>query len=73
MRARWILIALAFCAIVAFAAALAGISGGATEFWGGYADALARVQEEPWYALWVVPGLLLGLIAALGLGIRTSP
>ena len=72
-RARWILIALVFAAIVAFAAALAGISGGATEFWGGYADALARVQDEPWYALWVVPGLLLGLIAALGLAIRTSP
>lgn len=71
-RARWILIVLVCGAILALTTVVAGRTGGASEFWGGYADALARVQSEEWWSLWVLPGLLLALVAALGLGVRTS-
>lgn len=72
-RVRWILIALVCAAIVALSLVIAGRTGGASEFWGGYEEALARVTGGPWWTLWVVPGLLLALVAALALGIRTSP
>lgn len=72
-RARWILIALVCASIVAIGIVVAGATGGASEFWSGYEGALARVNSERWWSLWVLPGLLLALIAALGLGIRTSP
>ncbi|MBM3633869.1 MAG: cytochrome c oxidase assembly protein [Actinobacteria bacterium] len=72
-RARWILIALVCASIVAIAIVVAGATGGASEFWSGYEGALGRVQSESWWSLWVLPGLLLALIAALALGIRTSP
>ncbi|MBM3664942.1 MAG: cytochrome c oxidase assembly protein [Actinobacteria bacterium] len=72
-RARWILIALVCASIVAIGIVVAGATGGASEFWSGYQGALARVQSESWWSLWVLPGLLLALIAALALGIRTSP
>lgn len=72
-RARWILIALVCASILAIGVVVAGATGGASEFWSGYQGALARVQSESWWSLWVLPGLLLALIAALALGIRTSP
>ena len=72
-RVRWILIALVCAAIVALSLVIAGRTGGASEFWGGYEEALARVTGGPWWTLWVLPGLLLALVAALALGIRTSP
>ena len=72
-RARWILIALVCAAIVAISLVVAGATGGSSEFWSGYEGALARVQEQSWWTLWVLPGLLLALIAALALGIRTAP
>ncbi len=72
-RARWILIALVCASIVAVGIVVAGATGGASEFWSGYEGALGRVNSERWWTLWVLPGLLLALIAALGLGIRTSP
>ena len=72
-RVRWILIALVCAAIVVLSLVIAGRTGGASEFWGGYEEALARVTGGPWWTLWVLPGLLLALVAALALGIRTSP
>jgi cytochrome c oxidase assembly factor CtaG len=72
-HARWILIVLVCAAILALTTVVAGMSGGASEFWGGYEGALARVQEERWWELWVLPGLLLALVAGLGLAMRTSP
>ena len=72
-RARWILIALVCASIVAIGIVVAGLTGGASEFWSGYEGALARVNGQQWWTLWVLPGLLLALIAALALGIRTAP
>lgn len=72
-RARWILIALVCGVIIALSVVIAGVSAGATDTWGGYAGALARVQAEEWWALWVMPGLLLAMVAGLALGIATSP
>jgi len=72
-RTRWILIALAGGAIMALSVVVAGMSEGASEFWGGYEGALARVQAEDWWSLWVLPGLLLALVAGLGIAIRLSP
>lgn len=72
-RARWILIALVCACIIAIGVVVAGFTGGSSEFWSGYDGALARVEDNPWWSLWVLPGLLLALIAALALAIRTSP
>ncbi|MDA3005723.1 MAG: cytochrome c oxidase assembly protein, partial [Actinomycetota bacterium] len=72
-HARWILIVLVCAAIMALTTVVAGTTAGASEFWGGYEDALARVQAESWWELWVLPGLLLALVAALALWMRTSP
>lgn len=72
-HARWILIVLVCAAILALTTVVAGTTAGASEFWGGYEDALARVQAESWWELWVLPGLLLALVAALALWMRTSP
>lgn len=71
--ARWILIALVGAALVSLSIVVAGLTSGASEFWGGYEKALARVQGGDWWTLWVLPGLLLALVAALALGMRTSP
>jgi putative membrane protein len=71
--ARWILIAIVGAALIALSVVVAGLTGGASEFWGGYEDALGRVQGEAWWALWVLPGFLLALVAALAIGVRTSP
>lgn len=71
--ARWILIALCAAAIVALSVVVAGATDGASEFWGGYEDALRRVEGGAWWTLWVLPGLLLALVAALAIGVRTSP
>lgn len=70
---RWILIALVAAALVSLSVVVAGITGGASEFWGGYEKALGRVEAEGWWTLWVLPGFLLALVAALALGMRTSP
>ncbi len=72
-HARWILIILVCAAIMAITTVVAGMSAGASEFWGGYEGALARVESEEWWQLWVLPGLLLALVAGLALAMRTSP
>ncbi len=72
-RTRWIPIVLVCGSIIALSLVVAVTTDGASEFWGGYEDALARVASGPWWQLWVLPGLLLALVAALGIGIRTSP
>lgn len=70
---RWILIVLVCAAILALTTVVAGTTAGSSEFWSGYEGALARVQSEEWWSLWVLPGVFLALIAVLALGVRTSP
>lgn len=69
--ARWILAAIALAACVALGVVIAGATGGVSDVWGGYDEALRRVTDDPWWSLWVFPGVLVG--ALLALGILLSP
>lgn len=71
--ARWILVALVGATIVALSVVVAGATGGTFDVWGGYEAALDRVRNGAWWSLWVVPGGIVALIAALAVGVRTSP
>lgn len=68
---RAILIALSSAAVLSLSVVVMGLSGGASDFWGGYQDAVARVQAHPWWSLWVMPGVLLALITMLAITIAT--
>ena len=65
--ARVILAAVALAACVALGIVIAGATGGASDIWGGYDAALRRVQDDPWWSLWVFPGLLVGALVAMGI------
>ena len=69
--ARWILAALALAASVALGVVIAGATGGVSDVWGGYDEALRRVTDDPWWTLWVFPGVLVG--ALLAVGVLASP
>ena len=53
-------------ACVALGVVVAGLTGGASDVWGGYDDALQRAQGSHWWELWTFPGLLVGVLLALG-------
>ena len=65
--ARWILAAVALAACVALGVVIAGATGGASDVWGGYDEALRRVTDDAWWSLWVFPGVLVGALVAVGI------
>ncbi len=71
--ARGILIAVCSAAVLSLSVVVMGLSGGASDFWGGYASAVARVEADPWWSLWAMPGVLLALVTVLAITIATRP
>lgn len=65
--ARWILAAVVLAACVALGVVVAGATGGVSDIWGGYDEALRRVTDDPWWSLWVFPGVLVGAMVAMGI------
>lgn len=65
--ARWILAAVALAACVALGVVVAGVTGGASDVWGGYDEALRRLLDGHWWQMCTFPGLLVGLLVALGI------
>lgn len=53
-------------ACVALGVVVAGVTGGVSDIWGGYDEALRRVTDDPWWSLWVFPGVLVGAMVAMG-------